>query len=541
VDVSPDGTRIVYVANNQLYLRNLNEVDARPIQGTDVDPSSPVFSPDGQWVAFWSADQLKKIPITGGTPVVLCRAENPFGASWSIDNWVWFADTAGIKRVSGNAGESELLVETGQGEQAHGPALLPDGQTLLFTLTSASGNNRWDQAEIVVQPLNGGDRKVLWKGGADARYVPSGHIVYALESTLLAMPFDLARLEPTGGPVPVVEDAQRALSPGTNTGSAHYAVSRTGSLVYVAGSDAALIERSLVRVDAAGTATSLADERRDYADPQVSPDGRQLAVTVTDPVGGVHIWIVDLESGVGSQLTFEGSNRRAAWTPDGERLVFQSDRDGAPRLFWQVADGSRPAEALPETKEPPFPGNVSRDGVLAFYTIARGGHRDLFTRSLDSGAESAFLTTPANERTPAFSPDGRWLAYASTESGRDEVFLRPYPPSGGGQYRVSEGGGVSPQWSPKGDTLYYVSPSGNLMAVPIQTAPVFRRGRPREMFPVSNRFRIVPNNRDYDVHPRDGSFVFVSLVGGLEGGTATVRQEINIVLNWFEELRQRVR
>ena len=177
VTLSPDGRRIVYVANQQLYLRNLDELNARPIQGTDENPTTPFFSPDNEWIGFYSDGQLKRIAITGGTPVTLCEAENPFGASWAANGMIFYGQSNGVMRVSADGGVPELVIETDAGEQVHGPELLPDGQTLLFALTAAASATRWDEAAIVVQRLDGSERKVIWTGGSDARYVPTGHLV----------------------------------------------------------------------------------------------------------------------------------------------------------------------------------------------------------------------------------------------------------------------------------------------------------------------------------------------------------------------------
>ena len=267
VALSPDGTHLVYVANNQLYLRAMDQLEATPIRGTaEGSGREPFFSPDGQWVGFWAGGQLKKVSISGGASVTLCEAENPSGASWGADDRIVFGQVAeGIFQVSANGGEKELLisVDSAKGDRAHGPQILPDGKTVLFTLGSEGVD--WDDAQIVVQSLATGERKVLVSGGSDARYVPTGHLAYKQQGTLLAVPFDVVRLEVTGGPVPIVEDVAQAGI--TFSGTAQYTFSDLGSLVYVPGGR--VVKRTLVWVDREGKEEPLAAEPRGYSSPRI--------------------------------------------------------------------------------------------------------------------------------------------------------------------------------------------------------------------------------------------------------------------------------
>ena len=530
--VSPDGSQIVYVANGQLYLRNLDEMEGRPIQGTDEDPFNPFFSPDGEWVGYFTVldGELKKIAPIGGAPVTLCDARAPYGASWGLDGTILYGQTQGIMRVSANGGTPELVVPTEESERADGPQMLPGGEWVLFTLASETATTPWDEAQIVVQSLESGERKILWEGGSDARYVPTGHLVYALEDVLFALPFDLASLEVSGGPVPVVEGVRRAYL--SNTASANYGFSDRGTLIYVVGAGTGGEPRSLMAVDALGNAAPLTDELRDYFRLRLSPDGRRVAAEVT-AAGGSHIWIVDIETGRGSQLTFESSmNQYPTWAADGQTVVFW--RDGA--LYKKASDGSGEEELVYQSEtRSPVPTDVSPDGVLAFYESRGGaGGRDIWTLQLEDGSASEFLATPASESMAMFSADGQWLAYVSNQSGQDEVYVRPYPQ--GSQRLISDGGGTAPIWSRNGQKLYYRSLSGNLMAVPIQTSPSFVPGRLRELFPLA-RFRTSANAASFDVDVSGEKFIMVSRLDTPE--TASF-QQINVVLNWFEELKERV-
>ena len=535
VAVSPDGGQIVYGANQQLHLRNLDEMEARPIQGTDEVLSNPFFSPYGEWVGYFSGSdfQLKKISTIGGASVTLCDATNPFGVSWGSDDTILFGQSPGIMRVSANGGTPELVVPTEAAEQVHGPQMLPGGEWVLFTLTSGTGAGRWDEAQIVVQSLESGERKILWEGGSDARYVPTGHLIYALEDVLFALPFDLASLEVSGGPVPIVEGVRRAAAPAGNTASANYGFSDRGTLIYVAGVATGVALRSLMAVDAEGDAAPLTDELRDYFRLRLSPDGRRVAAEVA-AAGGTQIWIVDIETGIGSQLTFEGSeNQYPTWAADGQTVVFQRDREA---LYKKAADGSGEEELVFQSENSdPRPTDVSPDGVLAFFEPrGEAGGRDIWTLQLEDGSASAFLATPANESMAMFSADGQWLAYVSNQSGQDEVYVRPYPQ--GSQRLISDGGGTAPIWSRNGEELYYRSLSGNLMAVPIQTSPSFVPGRLRELFPVAG-FRTSINTAAYDIDVSGEGFIMVSVGQNPDGASS---QRINIVLNWFEELKERV-
>ncbi len=541
VAVSRDGTRVAYVADLQLYLRNLNESEARLIAGTDEDPSTPFFSPDGESIGFWAGidGELKRIPVAGGRSVMLTPAAIPFGVTWGTDGAIVYGSEEGVWRVSENGGVPDLIVTAAEGEQVHGPQMLPGGTHILYTVTLATGETRWDEAQIVAESLESHERTVLVTGGSDARYVSTGHLVYALESDLMALRFDPDTLTTTAGHVVIVADVRRAEGMGTTTASANYEVSDNGTLVYVPGLGGS--PRELVHVDEQGASTRLTDETRNYQRPKVSPDGTRIAVTINSPIGGTQIWILILETGEMHQFTFEGTNTIASWTPNSERLIFQSTLNGPPGLFIQDATGiGNSPEPLLQSEDVPWLGNVSPEGILAYYKITGGRERDIWTLSLEERTETEFLVTPANERNPVFSPDGRWIAYMSDDLGQDEVFVRPYPPTGGSPFRISDYGGEQPRWSGDGRVLYFIDPAGQvMMASAIEADPVFSRGQPRDLFSGLGRFRREANNGGYDIHP-DGGFVMTTLVDTSLDSSPGVSARINIVLNWFEELKERV-
>ena len=478
VAVSPDGSQIVYVANLQLNLRNLDEMADRPIQGTDEDPDNPFFSPGGEWVGYWSGSdsKLKKIATIGGAAVTLCDAANPLGASWGSDDTIVYGQPQGIMRVSANGGTPELVIPTEAGEQVHGPQMLPGGEWVLFTLTSAGGQTRWDEAQIVVQSLESGERRILWEGGSDARYIPTGHLVYALEGVLFALPFDLSSLEVSGGPVPVVEDVRRANT--GQTATANYGFSERGTLIYVPGT--AVVGNSILALaDRNGGVEPLDVPPMAYQSPRLSPDGSRLAVEVASNEGS-DIWVYDLAGDTQiRRLTLEGNNIRPIWTPDGEWVSFASDREETPGIYWQAADGSGVPERLTTAEEGTihWPESWSPDGETLSFSVASSGGAAVWTLSRDSGTTpEVFVDEPGFiVRGSAFSPDGKWLVYHSTESGGVEVFVQPFPKTGA-KHRITQQGGNAPFWSPDGNELFYEN-SALLRGIDIRTDAAFTFGK----------------------------------------------------------------
>ena len=341
VAFSPDGTHLVYVGNREdarsLYLRPMDQLEAQPIEGTE-GATSPFFSPDGAWIGFFSDGEMKKVPINGGTSVFLADAPTARGASWGSENTIVFAPSTrrGLSLVPASGGRPEIFtsVESEKGAISHRwPQFLPGGRAVLFTM-GATG--RWDDALIAVQSLDTGDRRILVEGGTYAHYVPTGHLVYAREGRILSVPFDLARLEVTGNPVPVVEGVAMHQS----NGASNFSFSDSGWLAFVPGGVVESL-RTVLWVDPLGPVQALTLPPGTYANPRVSPDGQQVAVWMpSDP----NIWIFDSSGDALSRLTFEGANDNPIWTPDGKRIAFGSNRTGSQNLFWKSADGSGAAE-----------------------------------------------------------------------------------------------------------------------------------------------------------------------------------------------------
>ncbi len=523
VALSPDGRRLVYVdgVERRLYVRSLDQLEARPIPGTE-GALTAFFSPDGEWVGFYTGNptKLKKVRFDSQLPIVLCDAQDAWGASWGPGENILFAPRAlsGLSRVSASGGAQSVVTtpDTTQGETSHRrPEFLPDGKSALFTILTDTGSSR-----IALLSLETGDYRVLFEGGSHARYVHTGHVVYANDGMLLAAPFDLERLEVTGEPVPILEGVWT----NSQNGTAHFAVSRDGTLAYV---PPIAEERTLVWVDRAGAVRPILETRRVFEDPRLSPDGRRLAVTIRDD--GYHIWVYEIARDILTRLSLGSNNEEApVWAPDGSRLVFMI---GPPaNLFWQRADGSGEAERLSTSDQAQTPTSWSPDGKVLVYH-QRADTRDIWLLTLEGEKRAhPFLQSPFEESGGVLSPDGRFLAYHSNESGKSEVFVRAFQ-GPGEKWQISNDGGRQPVWARNGQEIFYRN-GDKMMAVPVDAQPAFQAGRPIQLF--EKKFAM-PDTAiaEYDVAPDGQNFVMIQDVKS--GPT-----QIHVVLNWFEELKARV-
>jgi serine/threonine-protein kinase len=545
VALSPDGTQMVYGANQRLYLRLSSDLEARPIAGTVMSgfPANPVFSPDGRSIAFWASGEqtLQTIAVSGGAATTVCPLDGPLGMSWDANGIVFGQSGKGIMRVSTAGGTPELLASSNNDEVMSDPQTLPGGQALVYTLaTSPRGLAAWDHAQIIVQSLKSGERKVVVNGGSGARYVPTGHLVYAVGGTLFAVPFDVKRLEVDGGPVPIVEGVRRE----GNTGAAQFSVANAGSLVYLPPSTSSG-QRGLALLDGKGGTERLEIAPGWYEHPRLSPDGRWLAFGTDDGEEAI-VWIYEL-SGASSmrRLTFGGHNRFPIWSADGERVAFQSDREGDLGIFWQRADGSGTAERLTKTDKGTshVPESWSPKGDRFSYSAIKGGEASLWTFSVqDRKAERFDDVRSSHLLNSVFSADGQWIAYtlrggSAGGGGATAVYVQPFPATGA-QYQISkDDGGHHPLWSRDGKELFYFPGGDRLVAVRVATRPGFTFANPAPvpagLLPV-NVTRETPRN--YDLAP-DGRFMTVVESGPAHSG-APVTQQIHVVLNWFEELKR---
>jgi serine/threonine protein kinase/Tol biopolymer transport system component len=539
VAISPDGSRIVYAAGDKLFVRTMWELEPRAIPGADRG-WHPAFSPDGQSLVFWADGSLKRVPLAGGAPATICEsATAPSGITWGNDGILFAQPGTGIIRVSPNGGRPEVLVNVNALEEsAHGPEMLPDGATLLFTLNNKSNlslADPWDKAQIVVQSLKTRERKTLVEGGTDGRYVPTGHIVYELGGVLFAVPFDVARLAVTGAPVPVVEGVRRAI--GADIGSAHFAFSHSGSLVWVPGP--VYGGQDLFLFDRKGGAEALKLPAAAYAYPRVSPDGKRVAFETNDGKE-TNIAIYDL-SGASSvrKLTFGAHNRFPIWSADGQRVAFQSDRERDSAVFWlPVAGGAAERLTKPDPDTSHVPESWSPTGDAFLFSVTKGSEISLWTFSMRERKAAPFdgVRSTRYPTDAVFSPDGRWVAYQRSESGQGEgiTYIQPFPPSGT-IHQIARGG--RPQWSRDGTELFYTPAPGLFMAVTVTMLPSFSFTNPRAV-PRGFLLSDPANPRPYDITP-DGRILAVGIAGQGHGGMPAT-PTIHVAVNWFEELKRLV-
>ena len=524
--LSADGKMLAFVAgdNRQLYIRSLDSLEATPLSGTE-NARVPFFSPDGRWLAFFTSGALKKVSVSGGAALTIADAQNTFGGTWGPDDTIVYAGRTGLDRVPASGGTPVELTQLSEGESSHRwPWFLPNGEAVLFVVRTGGSYN---DATLEAVLLETGERKVVHRGGTYPRYASSGHLLYAREATLFAMPFDADRIEPTGEPGPVIEGV--GVYPGT--GRAFFAVADDGTLVYGLG---AAVERKLVWVDRQGVEQPVAGTLQQYIDPRLSPDGQRLAVFIQES-NAYDIWLLELGRGTLTRLTFDGQNARPLWSPDGERVIFGSNREGPFNIFSKPADGSGTAEQLTRGAYR-IPTSISSDGkTIVFRQNSDTTGRDIGMVRLEEEREpEMLLETPFEEHTGMLSPDDRWLAYVSNESGREEIYVRPFP-GPGGKLQISTEGGVEPMWSRDGRELFYRI-GGKMMAVAIATEPELAPGSPTLLFEGGDLSVVAGGNpaTGYDVAP-DGRFVMIRAEESA-GGT----QQINVVLNWFGELERLV-
>jgi len=530
---SPDGSRIAYVGTDssgtrQLFVRSLDRVDPVPVAGT-VQGDRPFFSPDGAWLGFVQEGKIRKVALAGGAVVTICDVTRFVGGvAWGAGDVIVYSELpGGLHQVSAAGGRPADLA---QPDSTHPtsyrwPAFLPDGRAVVFTNVTDSGPSLW------AVTLGDGRVRPLDQPGMSPQYVDGGYLVYTeQDGTVFARGFDAGKLRFTGPPQPIVGGVDMG-----GAAVAKMAVARTGALVYRGGDRSDL--RELALVDRDGRALALPAPRAAYREPRFSRDGRRIAVTIAGGSsgpsgGGDDVWIWDLDAGNLQRITFDSASATPEWLPGGRRLVYTQYR-GTNRLFTISPDGSGQPESLITRPNPIFESSPTPDGrAVVFREISEQRNRDIWIATLDSPQViRPLLATPFDERNPTVSPDGRWLAYASNETGQMEVYVRGLE-EGSGRTRISTARGAEPRWAHSGRELFYRTPD-SVYAVPVTPGPVFRAGTPRALFGAQY---VAGNPTNWDVAPDDRHFIVVR-----RREATTDDATLHVLLHWFDPLRAAAR
>ena len=528
--ISPDGQRVAYVVRSadsalpMLYLRRLDAFEGTSVPGTE-GASVPFFSPDGQWVGFLTASRMKKVPAEGGSVVeIMSLTDGVAGATWGTDGYIYMGRywRGGLSRVAQNGGKSETVTspDPARKEQGHRwPEMLPDGDSILFSITKNFGAS---DAETGVLSLKTRTWHTILSNASNAHYLPSGHLVYAHAGTLMAVPFDLKSLSVTGSPVQAVHEVLT----GSDDGWGGLAVARSGNLVYVSGPEhtGGGAATRLLWVSRDGKELPASQTVRAYEDMSIAPDQKMAAFTIpAEPLW--NIWILDLQRGNLSRLTFTGDNRDPLWSPDGLHIAYTSFRDGHFGIYWSAVDGSSPGQRLVSAEFEPFTKTFTPDGKkLIFTQYSAASNANIWEVPVTGDATPVPRIDLGQADSPEISPDGKWIAYESAETGQLEVYVQPYPEPGG-KWQVSNGGGYRPHWSPDGKEIFFRWGDA-MMAATVELRPHFTSDTAHVLF----TGRYAHAGRDYETDGR--RFLLMKSVDQ-KGQTSLL-----VVLNWTSELKK---
>ncbi len=541
--ISPDGRRLVFPARGpdgkqQLATLLLDQSQATLLPGTE-NGRDPFFSPDGQWVGFFSGSKLEKISVEGGAPIMLCAvAINAMGAAWGEDGNIIVTpgSLSPLSRIPAAGGTLDPLTKLEHGEVTHRwPQVLPGAKAVLFTGSTSSVQQ--DNAQIEALSFKTGEVKILVRGGYYGRYVPGGYLLYLHQGQLFGVEFDPDRLELHGTPTPLMQD----VAANSSSGGGEFDFSQTGTFVYVAGKTMAQTAQ-VAWLDSSGKLQPLVSDLGLYATPRLSPDGRKLAFDSEGP----DIYIRDLQGGTTSRLTFTSHAQVPVWTPDGKHLVYQN-AGGKMGLSWIRSDGAGDPQTLLETDSVIVPWSFSPDGKwLAYFEVSPQTGYDLWTVPLDlsdpdhpkSGKPEVFQRTPHSEIVPRFSPDGKWIAYRSNDNelGTEEIYVRPFPASSGGKWQVSSGGGLYAVWARDGHQLFYETLDNRIMVVDYRTeGNSFVLGLPHVW---SDKHLFYTGTSNLDLAPDGRRFLVLTMPEPATGQKGSVH--VTMLLNFPDELRRRI-
>ncbi len=538
VDISPDGKWIAYVASagdgeKRLYLRAIDDFAAEPVDTMGSTPLNPHFTPDSEWLAYFdqSARQIMRVPIVGGPPETVCESENfDYGVfadfTWDVNGGVLFSQRIdGLWRCTAGNTEPERIttVDFDRDEgMHHSPHVLPGGFAFLFTVARPSGGG-----ELAVFRYGASEHRLLNVKGIGPRYAPTGHVVYGLEGSLRAIPFDVNRLEVVGESFPLLTGVT------TKPESADFAIADDGSLIYVPGGQRVThSDRRLLWVDREGRTQPIAAPSKPYRALQIAPDGARVALELRQESADVWVWNFDRETL--TRVTFDPAvEGYPVWISD-ERLIFESHRVAQGNVYEKAADGTGSAERVVESQNHQVPLSVSPDRRwFVFEGMERGG-RDLILFSRETGIAEPLLATDFDETGAAIAPDGRWMAYQSNESDQVEVYVRPFPEVEDGKWQVSSNGGSHPVWSKDGRELFFLDSEKRLSVVDVRAASGFTASRPKRI--LDRSFFVVADSaaQTYDVSTDGKRFLMIEE----DPEDAIAPTEIHLVLNWFEELKR---
>jgi Tol biopolymer transport system component len=539
VAIAPDGKKLVAVARdasgrNLLWIRSLESLALRPLEGTE-NPSFPFWSPDGRFLGFFADGKLKKIAVSGGPPQTLCDAPINRGGSWGQDGTILFAPVPDgpIFRVSsaGGAPAEATRFNAARGETSHRfPYFLPDGRHYLYLVANFAASGEQERMGIYAGSLDSKEETFLLRANSSSAYAPPGFLLFLRDRTLLAQAFDAEQLRITGEPLPLAEQVQ--YFPQVYAGL--FSVSAEGTLVYQDRAASSIAQ--LVWFDRAGRQLAALGAPGDQANPRLSPDGRKVLVDITDPqTGNMDIWSYDTSGGIPTRLTTHPAiDGGAIWSPDGDRILFMSIRQGHADLYRKSSRGGGDEETVLKSGRTKYPNDWSPDGrFILFRTSDSKSNLELWTMPVGvDRVPVPFIKTGFAVSNGQFSPDGRFVSYSSNESGTREIYVAPFP-GPGGNWKISSEGGSEPKWRRDGKELFYIGRDGRLMSVAIKEGPLFDADVAKPLFPIRRREPVSSTDSfSYDVSPDGQRFLVNADVG------ETASPPLTVVLDWTSELER---